>query len=128
MLWWLIKKLLFWGFLIAVAVFGVLHFSGQNKLDTEANFIKACTVDGKNSMCAAITLKEGQSLGLMAQVKGSTEPPTFVSSSKMIKQATDLDSANLELKPLYIDSEHVDLYGYVKKDIKEGDELVVAPA
>jgi hypothetical protein len=133
MIFWLLKKLLFWGLLLGIAVYALvnmktLNLNMKSVSGADDKEMKLCTVDGKTSMCAAATLKEGQSLGLVARIRPEDgDEPVFLQSSKMMQKTDKETDANIELKPLYIDSKKVDLYGYVKNDIKEGDELKFAP-
>ncbi len=85
----------------------------------ENNKLRKCSSSiHMRGLCANQDLKKGTSIGLLASIQSETE----FEDTEFGGLLNHSDNNNIELYPLEYGS-RLDIYGYTKKDIDEGEEL-----
>ena len=93
--------------------------------DDKNQILSACNSGNGQGICASKKIEKGESIGLVAKVNSSiANEPVFTKYGKLIRK--DIDVNNIDLLPLYIDKDRIDFYGYAKRNINEGDEVISA--
>jgi len=128
MLWGLIKNTFFIFVIISIIAYAI-HLYGPQVLKSAGaesdSLLKTCTSKNGVGICANKSLKKGDSVGLLAKIIPSSDKPSFTDYGRIMKKTTEEN--NVEMLPLFLDNGRIDLYGYVKRNVDEGDEVTLAP-